>query len=170
MYLRVFIVILVVNSALILKLWLPLIIFAMSGLFSSYFISKKFESKNIENIEVKNPFELKSAILFGLLFGIILFVSKAAEIYFGSGGIYAASGLAGITSVDAIVISLSKFAASTLSQSVTIVAIIIALISNNIVKSIIVLFLADKPTKKYTIAGLGVMNLVSLIYLLFVIP
>ncbi len=169
MYLRVFIVLLIINISLIDYLWLPLLVFALSGVIVSLFLSKKFVNHSDSSLKMKNPFELKSALLFGLIFAIIILVAKAAQMYLGSGGTFAASALAGITSVDAITISIAKLTSQNITENVAIPAIIIALISNTIVKSVIALIFGDKELKKYTLSGLGVMNLLSIIYLIYVL-
>ena len=106
---------------------------------------------------------------FGLIFGAVIFLSKAAELYLGSGGIYAASALAGLTSVDAIVLSLLKLSSKTLSADIAVAAIIIALISNTIVKLIITLTIGKGEIKKYTLRGLGALLIVSAVYLAFLL-
>jgi hypothetical protein len=57
-----------------------------------------------------NPFELSEAIKFGLMFGVITFVAKAAEAFWGSAGLYLAGALAGLTDVDAISLSMANLA------------------------------------------------------------
>jgi len=164
MYPRIFIVALVFNSSLILKLWIPMLIFTLTGIGISYFMSKKVTNIKHEKIEVKNPFELKSALLFGLIFGLVMFAAKAAQVYLGNAGVYSASGLAGITSVDAIVLSLAKL--PDLNKDVAIVAIIIATISNTIVKGVVSNILGVKELKRYTLTGLGIICSISIAYLL----
>jgi uncharacterized membrane protein (DUF4010 family) len=48
----------------------------------------------------ENPFELGEAIRFGLLFGVITFVAKAAQVYLGDAGLYLAGAIAGLTRVE----------------------------------------------------------------------
>ena len=57
-----------------------------------------------------NPFELSEAIKFGLLFGIVTVVAKAAEAYLGATGLYLAGAVAGLTDVDAISLSMANLA------------------------------------------------------------
>jgi uncharacterized membrane protein (DUF4010 family) len=168
MYFRIFIVVLILNSSILLSLWLPLLIFTVVGLIVSFFMSKRFTSEKHEAIELSNPFRLKSAILFGIIFGIVIFAAKAGQVYLGSGGVYAASALAGLTSVDAIVLSLAKLANGNVTNEVVVIAIIIATISNNIVKAFITLFTGSVDLKKHVFTGLGIISVVSLIYLFFV--
>lgn len=85
--------------------------------------------------EVKNPFELASAIKFGLVFGAVLLATKAAKTYLGDRGLYLASGLAGTTDVDAITLSTAQLARSGTSENVATLAIALAVAVNTIVKT-----------------------------------
>ena len=165
MYLRIFIVVLILKSSLINSLWIPLLLFTIVGFVVSLLMSRRFLNGKHEPIELTNPFRLKPAILFGIIFGIVILAAKAAQVYFGAGGLYLASALAGITSVDAIVISLSKIANGSTATDVIVIAIIIATITNNVVKSLITLFAGSKELKRYVFIGLGIISGVSVLYL-----
>jgi uncharacterized membrane protein (DUF4010 family) len=56
----------------------------------------------------ENPSELKPALLFGLLYAIILLAIAFAKERYGSGGLYFVAGLSGLTDVDAITLSTSQ--------------------------------------------------------------
>jgi uncharacterized membrane protein (DUF4010 family) len=88
-----------------------------------------------DGVALRNPFELKQAVMFGLLYGGVLFVAKAAQTYLGSGGLYASSILAGLTDVDAITLSVADLHRSGLETSVAATAITLAAVTNTIVKS-----------------------------------
>lgn len=169
MFPRIFFIVLVFSSNLIGKLWIPLLISTAAGFAVSYYFSKKLTQKQNQQLEFRNPFELKSALLFGLIFGIVIFVSKAAEVYMGTGGIYAASALAGITSVDAIVLTLSGLASSGLSEKVAASAVIIAALVNTVVKGVISIFLGSESLRKYTVIGLSIITAVSAAGLILVL-
>lgn len=166
MFFRVFIIVLVLNSALVSKLWIPLILFTIVGYIISRIMLKKELKNDLAEIGITNPFELKSAFIFGLLFAAVIFGAKAAQVYLGDQGIYAASALAGLTSVDAIVLSLSKLSSEQLVIDVAEKAVIIALISNTIVKIIITLIWGAPELKSAAIKGLGFISILPLIYLL----
>jgi uncharacterized membrane protein (DUF4010 family) len=168
MYLRIFFITLIINISLIADLWIPMLIFAVTGAAAGLFISSKINTKDSQDVEIKNPFELKSALLFGLAFGIILFAAKAAEEYIGEGGVYAASALAGFTSVDAIIISVANLSRSFTSDA-AVISIIIATISNNIFKSIITVVYGTREMRKYVFPGLGAVVLVSVLYLIYIL-
>ncbi len=92
-------------------------------------------AKKKGGLELKNPFELRQAVSFGLLYGVVLFVAKAAQIYLGSKGIYASSVLAGLTDVDAITLSVTELHRAGLEGSVAATAITLAAVTNTIVKA-----------------------------------
>jgi uncharacterized membrane protein (DUF4010 family) len=82
-----------------------------------------------------NPFELGQAIRFGVLFGVVTFAAKAAEVYFGEGGLYLAGALAGLTDVDAIALSMAQLASGDAGHVHTAArTIMIAVLSNTAVK------------------------------------
>jgi uncharacterized membrane protein (DUF4010 family) len=166
MFIRVFIILLVLNAALLLNLWIPLIIFSLAGYIVSRIMYKKESKNELTDIEISNPFELKSAFIFGLLFAIVIFGAKAAQVYLGDQGIYAASALAGLTSVDAIVLSISRLSADNLVFLVAEKAIIIALITNTIVKILITVIWGSPELKKASIRGLGFVIILPVIYLI----
>ncbi len=68
------------------------------------------EEHPVADVEVKNPFELKSALLFGVAFSVVGLVSRFAKDTFGAGGLIVAAALAGLTDVDAITLSTAQLA------------------------------------------------------------
>lgn len=83
-----------------------------------------------------NPFELGQAVKFGLLFGLILVVARAAEVYLGEVGLYLAGAVAGLTDVDAISLSMASLAArDSASLGPAARTVLIALLSNTVVKT-----------------------------------
>ena len=99
-------------------------------------------------VDSKNPLELSFAIKFGLLFGTILFVAKAASVYTGDAGIYLSSLIAGLANVDAITLSLSDLASTTLEPATAARGIVLATVSNTVVKAAIVTVLAAPAARK----------------------
>ena len=73
---------------------------------------------------------------FGLLFGLVTLIAKAAEVYLGSAGLYLAGAVAGLTDVDAISLSMANLAEQK-SDLIGVAArtILIAVMSNTVVKT-----------------------------------
>ncbi len=166
MFLRVLLIIAILNVELAIPLFIPLVIFALAGVIASIIFYKKNVNIPEAEIELKNPFELKSAFVFGIIFGLTIFLAKAAQVYFGDQGLFAASALAGFSSVDAISISISKLFGSTISLFVAMKAILFATISNTVIKMSISSFWGSNILKYVVWKGLGVMLIAQILYLL----
>jgi uncharacterized membrane protein (DUF4010 family) len=150
MFLRIFFEILVINPSLAPLLAAPMLIMGILGILLGVWVWKSSKVKEMDSkVKLENPFSLKPALIFGGLFVAILFISKIANIYFGSSGVYIASIISGVADVDAITISMALLAQnSTLSATTAVTAITLASISNTVVKFGIALFLGTRSFGK----------------------
>ena len=81
--------------------------------------------------EVTNPTEIKAALTFGLLYGVVLFLSAWLEDVAGSKGLYLVALAAGLTDVDAITLStLRLYNLGKLTQFQAVASIVLAILSN----------------------------------------
>lgn len=108
----------------------------------------------------QNPFDLSEAVKFGLLFGGVTFVAKAAQVYFGDTGLYIAGGLAGLTDVDAISLSMANLANTTSADlGPAARTVLIAVLSNTLVKGGMAVFLGGAAMRRrmlpFTLVLLG---------------
>lgn len=132
-----------------------------------YFTSKR---ENIpQNIEFKNPFDLKEALLMGLVFGATLALITLSNRYVGDMGVYAVALVSGIADVDAIILSLSSLAKNGLNPATAQYAILIAIISNTLAKSALVLFFGKLPLFRFVLIyyfiSIGTFTITALIML-----
>jgi uncharacterized membrane protein (DUF4010 family) len=105
-----------------------------------------------------NPFELGEAIRFGVLFGVITFVAKAAQLYLGDAGLYLAGAIAGLTDVDAITLSMAQLAAATPgSADAATRTIVIAVVSNTLFKAGMAGFLGAPGLRRVVVGATAVM-------------
>jgi uncharacterized membrane protein (DUF4010 family) len=86
-------------------------------------------------LELRNPFELASAVKVTLVFAVVLLISRAALEYVGDRGLYLASALGGTTDVDAVTVSTAKLAHGGISATTATVAIVIGIVVNTLVKT-----------------------------------
>jgi uncharacterized membrane protein (DUF4010 family) len=86
------------------------------------------------SVALRNPFSLWEAVKFGLLFAAVLLAVELGRRYLDDRALYGIAALAGTTDVDAITLSMADLSKSTLAPSVATVAIVIAAISNTVVK------------------------------------
>lgn len=113
-----------------------------------------------------NPFELTEAIQFGLLFGVVVFLARVAQVYFGETGLYLASGIAGLTDVDAITMAMAdraKVDVTTLTVGAR--AIIIAVLANTMAKGVMAVGIGSTELRRIMLPvsvlllGVGVVGL-----------
>ncbi len=118
---------------------LPLVPFLGAALVGSAaaiaILWRKRDSSDGRELSITNPFQLREAIRFGVIFGIVLFVVEAARRYLGSWGIVAASLLAGLVDLDAITISLSSLSGRGLPPEAAAGGIALAALSNTAAKA-----------------------------------
>jgi uncharacterized membrane protein (DUF4010 family) len=150
MFVRVVVVVGLVNRALAASLALALGCMALTGLLVSLVLWRLSRTAETGVVAAgANPFELGEAIKFGLLFGIVTVVAKTAEAYLGATGLYLAGAVAGLTDVDAISLSMANLATSS-PQIVKIAAytIVIAVISNTLVKTGMAVFMGAPALRR----------------------
>ena len=145
MFIRVVIEVLVVYPGLFKDLWLPLgTMFAglVCALIWIWWRRDRHESEDHQPVVLKNPLQLGMALQFGLILAVVLLLSEAMKEWFGSYGIYLLSVISGLIDVDAIVLSLSRSARQDLASEVAVLGIILASLTNTLVKGLIFAFIA----------------------------
>jgi uncharacterized membrane protein (DUF4010 family) len=105
-------------------------------------------------VDHRNPFELISALTFGLLYTAVLFIAKAAQTYLGDHGLYASSILAGTTDVDAITLSVIQFHSEGLNSWTAAAAITLAAMTNTLVKTMLTAWLGGWDLAKQVAPGM----------------
>jgi len=137
MFFRVLIMTSLISIDLGARLALPVGMLCVASLGASWWLWRRHQQ--LERSEVKsgnNPFELDEAIKFGLLFGVVLVVARAAQVYLGDAGLYLAAAVAGLTDVDAITLAMANLSASDASNLQTAArAVLIAVMANTLTKS-----------------------------------
>jgi uncharacterized membrane protein (DUF4010 family) len=155
MFFRVAVIVAVLNLQLLQIIWLPLLITAFVTLAYSYYLYRTQNTESLENIAFSNPFNLGPAIKFGILFAVILLISKTAQMYFGDAGIYLSSILAGLADLNAISLSLARLSLDPTSTSLITAGrgIMFASVANTIVKGIVVVSTGSPKLGKIIIPG-----------------
>jgi uncharacterized membrane protein (DUF4010 family) len=137
MLVRVLIEVAAVHPTLLESVILPLGAMMFAALAASLvlYLREKKKPSTVGDVKFHNPLELGLAIKFGLLFAVVLVVSKAAQVYLGNQGTYIAAVLAGLTDMDAITLSMARLSKDgSISDKVATAAIFIGAVSNTLVK------------------------------------
>ncbi|MBN1322892.1 MAG: MgtC/SapB family protein [Methanotrichaceae archaeon] len=143
MFPRMLFIVLVVNRELFLDLLPSLSAMTILGVGLAFLLLRE-KGEGGKDIGLDDPFRIVPALKFGAFFAFILLISKIATIHFGDAGTYAASIISGLADVDAITLSLATLAHSGLSPDVAVKAIIMAAITNTLVKLTIAYILGSR--------------------------
>jgi uncharacterized membrane protein (DUF4010 family) len=157
MVIRVGIWVTVFNRQLLQNVALSLgIVFAAAIGITLYYYIKSRDQKSVDSdLPHGKPLNLTGALIFGALYTIILLVVAYANDTFGNKGIFLASGVAGVSDVDAITISVSKLSLGSISAVTAGNAILIATISNTLVKMGIAIWAGSKKMRRKLYLGYG---------------
>ena len=105
--------------------------------------------------EVKNPTELKIALSFGLLYGLVLLASAWLQDIAGSKGLYIVALASGLTDADASVLStLRLFNLETIPGSAAVTAVTLALMANLVFKIGLVISIGGGKLARHALPGL----------------
>ena len=153
MFIRILIEVSVINSALLMKLILPLGILILICVVFSYFLWKRSSPIKGGEMKLKSPFTLGPALKFGVIFAAILALVKVAEVYLASSGVYLVSFISGLADVDAITVSLSQLTRTTLDLETAKIGIVLAALTNVGVKGGIAYFFGERKNFGRIILG-----------------
>jgi len=167
MFPRLLFIIFVANQKMVPALAVPFLFFTVVGVISSGFIWKK-SSKQVNNIDLTNPFKILFALKFGLVFLAILFIAKASQFYFGNSGVYLSGFFSGFADLDAIALSLSELSKKIVSINVAVNALILAGFANTIVKLFIPIIFGSKELRKFVAIGFAPLLISFVIYFILI--
>jgi len=165
MIVRVFVWTFVFNQQLFSKLYpAMLLVFGAAVLCVLYFYFKRGNVTKMEEI-VRNdkPLDLPGALVFGLLYTLILLIVSYANANLGAEGMLVSSAIAGFSDIDAITISLSKLTGYSLEVALASKAVLVATLSNTLVKMGIGVWAGDRILRHYLYIGYGLMLLAGMI-------
>lgn len=172
MFVRVIAEIAVVNPGLLPRLALPYGVIALTTLcIVAYFYRKTAAHRRkspepSSDVDIKNPFSLSSAIKFGLFFALVLLLVKITRHYLPATGLYAVAALVGLTDVDALTLSMAEYATQGGDEATAANAIVIASLSNTIVKCAYVALLGGPALRQRMIVATALILTAGLIPLM----
>lgn len=165
MVLRIFLLVFIFNKAMLIELAIPLLIILLTAFgIALYFYNKQFQKQHgVDKIVLGDPLNIKNAVFFGIFYmGILLLVSYANHAY-GTKGIYLSSAISALTDIDAIAISVSKLGGASINLLTAQNAILMAALSNTVVKIGIAFFTGSSKLKKYVLIGYGCIFIAGII-------
>ena len=130
------------------------------GLGTLYGIRKLHPQGDPPALEMNNPTELRTALGFGLMYGIVLLAAAWLSDWLGNSGLYGVALISGLTDVDAITLSsLRLHNLDKLSVSVLVNVITLAILANLIFKAALALSIGGRNLARHAVAGMGAIAL-----------
>ena len=162
MYLRILVLAFLFNRAIASILAIPLLV-----LFAICILLSKFSGKHDDTISQlsademntagnKNPLELKTAVIFGLLFVFFAIVTEYVMKTYGNSGVTSLAFIVGVTDVDPFLLNLLQHAGGITETTISL-AIINATNSNNVLKMVYAITLSSKSLNKKLIFSFSIL-------------
>jgi uncharacterized membrane protein (DUF4010 family) len=151
MFIRTLVELYLVKPEIVMYILAPFLAAGVAGILVSYLVYKmRVKDTNAELVH-NSPFNFIPALKFVVILAVMLVAAKLAMEGAGELGIYATSFLSAMFDVTPAVLSIASLAGTTISLSVARNAIIIASISNTLVKLGMTLVLGRKELFKHSI-------------------
>jgi uncharacterized membrane protein (DUF4010 family) len=152
----------IINAGILPRL-LPVVgAMAVVGGLAAFWLSRNPGEETVTpGGRLSNPFSLKAALAFGLLYALILLAVRAAQVYFGDGGTYAASALSGVADVDAVTIAFSRLGPMADDWRTPAAAVTLAAVVNTVVKLGLGVGVGGGVFRRHVAVALGLMAVVG---------
>ena len=163
-FVRVLIEMAVVGHDFLIQTLVPMSIFAGSGVVLCVLTWVTTRQAQEKIPEQDNPTELRSALIFGALYALILFAVAATKEHFQQHGLYVVAVLSGLTDMDAITLSTSRLvSADRLPASIGWRLITVAAMANLAFKLGIVAVLGHRGLLRRTAILFGIIGVTGVV-------
>lgn len=164
MYVRLYLICVVLSGSLAAPLALPLLLPVIPGLGYALFLKvRASRNHQTKTADFNNPFKLLPAIKFGVVFTVVMFVANAARVYLGSGALLACSFLGGAAEMDAVAFSvIDMHLKAGLGVKELVLAFLFASLANALTKGGLVFFLGSKSMRKPIIPAVALICAVTI--------
>ncbi len=116
----------------------------------------------------RNPLELGAAILFAVVFVLVLVLTSLAREFLGRAGLYSLAAIMGVTDVDPFILGLAQSGPASTPVPIASAAIVIAAASNNVIKAIYAYAFADRATGRKSLVLLLALALFGIVPLAWI--
>lgn len=135
MFLRILLIVVLLNPSMTQSLALPMGMMALVCYVGAAVLwFDRGGAAGTSTMELQNPFELGTAVKFGLLLAVIMVAARLLKSWIGDQGLYLLAAVSGIADVDAIAISMANQAGVETAFDVAALAIVIGSFVNTITK------------------------------------
>ncbi len=171
MYARLIVLLAVFSLPLAARLGVPFAVLAIAGVIGGTWWSRRPDAPDgVQTAPVpgRNPLQLRTALLFGVVFVVLLVVTQLVVTHLGRGGAYGLAAVMGVTDVDPFVLGLAQTAGGATPLGIAAASVVIASASNNLVKGVFAYGLARRKGGRQALIGLLLLAAAGLVPLLWV--
>jgi len=147
MYLRLLALVAIMNPALTRYAATPLLAFGLLSVAAAVFVGRKHSREagdSLPELGRANPLELGVALLFAILFVVMIVVTQLVITHFGKSGLDVLSLIVGFTDIDPFVLSILSGHFKIMTGQQLAGAIIVAAGSNNLLKAVYALVFGER--------------------------
>lgn len=165
LYPRIWLIIWVVDQQLAISLVPSMVFITLVTFAIAWLIQRKGGQGSVVDIPTTNPLNFGVSIQFAILFMAVLWLMDAASAENSVQGLYATSLVFGATNMDVISLSIAR-SADSVGISAAMIALLLATLSNTVMKFLIVVFFGHKAMIKWVGLGFGVVFIATVIAIL----
>lgn len=134
------------------------LLFGIAG--SAFGLIRLKPARDMPELALTNPAEIRSALMFGALYTVVLLASAWLSHRLGTQGLYAVAVASGLTDVDAITLSsLRLFTLGQVDAARLSTMVLLAVLANLVFKAALVLVMNGWRVARHTGAGMGAVGL-----------
>jgi uncharacterized membrane protein (DUF4010 family) len=112
---------------------------------------------------LQNPLQFGAALQMAVLFQVVLFMVEAVRATWGDVGLVVSGAILGLADVDALMISMAKTASDPATVPAAALAVAIGILSNDLLKLGLAVFVGRPPFRLVAAAGLGAITLAGVV-------
>ncbi len=151
-----------VNRDLAMQMLAPIMFITLVAFGIAYAVHRREGSAKVAEVPLTNPLNFTVALQFALIYMAVQWLMSLASERYHAEGLYMASMVFGATDMDAITLSIARKNLDPESlQGVT--AVLLATLSNTVMKYLIVVFFGDRVLRKYVGIGFGAIFIATVI-------
>lgn len=162
LYPRIWLITWVINQEMAIRMAPAFIFITLVAFGVVYLMQRKAHGGTATEIATQNPLNFKVAIQFALLYMAVLWLMDIAAAEEGRFGLYATSVVFGATNMDVITLSIARNIESA-SIAMGVIAVLLATLSNTVMKFMIVLLSGNKALRKWTAVGFGSIGIATVV-------
>lgn len=150
-----------INAGILGRLVPTLAAMAVAGIAGAWLVTRPVKGEASNGARLSNPFSLKRALIFAVIYAAVVLAVRAGEEYLGSRGVFAVAALSAVADVDAATIAVTRMGPGDDAWRGAAAAVSLAVVVNTLVKLGIAVSMGNAAFKRPVALALGGMAAVG---------